>query len=120
MALPTGFESEANIFSDLRKNHGLSLRNFKTLLSNMGSYRIGLFDDVNKQLLIIIAFETLKIIDNKKYNKLKNFVKNRGILDVNNHDHKIVFDLAKTVKSSTTTVDEINRIFKDMLENQYC
>ena len=72
-----------NLFSNLIKSYDISLRAFQTLFSNLLSYHnIPFKYEGDKELLVIIALEIIKILDNKKYMDMKDFIERKGKFDI--------------------------------------
>jgi hypothetical protein len=116
-----GFENNHHIFTELMHTYSISLRDFQVLFSSLANYhRLPYLSDSggSKELLTVIAFEVLKMTDNKKFISLKNIVETGGQLDNNIPAHSIVFSLVNSMKCSATT-HEINEMFKKYIQNEY-
>jgi hypothetical protein len=115
------FENSYHIFSELRATYSISLRDFQVLFANLANYyNVPYRSDGggSKELLTVIAFEILKMMDNKKFIALKNIVETGGQLDNDTPAHSIVFSLVNSMKCSATD-QEINVMFKKYIKNEY-
>jgi hypothetical protein len=111
-----GLEDNHQIFSKIKNTYDISLRDFKTLFSNLLGYRKILNSPNN--LLLIIIFETMKMLDYKKYMELKNNAENNINLNFDSPETAMILNIKELINCSST-LQEIDIMFKKFINGEY-